>query len=203
MNCKQPVTIVVVGALMFLAPLAYADPSTDDEAGFVSLFDGKSLDGWTLMNGAKFDAQDGVIKLNGGRGWLRSNKQYTDFELKLEVRWMKPKQDSGVFLRASKEGKDWPSRKYEVQCENSERVATIFGAKHERDVELATSLLKDVGQWQTFEIRCVGKRADVIFNGKPVASSNGLEPRSGYIGFQGESGLLEFRNIRIKDHTSR
>ena len=195
--------ILTVASFLILSPSVRADDkSKDDEAGFVSLFDGSTLDGWTIMNGGKFVAEDGVIKLNGGRGWLRSNKQYMDFELKLEVRWMKPKQDSGIFLRASKEGKDWPKRKYEVQCENSQRVATIFGAKHERDIELATSLLKKVGEWQTFEIRCIGKQAEVKFNGKSVAKSEGLEPRSGYIGIQGESGMLEFRNLRIKDKTA-
>ncbi|MCH8047757.1 MAG: DUF1080 domain-containing protein, partial [Planctomycetes bacterium] len=60
--------------------------------GFTALFDGKSLDGWHIMNGGKFSATKGVIKLDGGRGWLRSDKEYTDFVLTLEVRWLKPKQ---------------------------------------------------------------------------------------------------------------
>ena len=95
----------------------------------MSIFDGKTLDGWHLMNGAPFVAEDGVIKLNGGRGWLRSEKEYSDFVLKLEFRFMKPpRQDGGVFLRAGKEGKSWPNRKYEVQIENTERMAKIFGA---------------------------------------------------------------------------
>ena len=71
-----------------------AGASSDD--GFTALFDGKSLDGWHIMNGGKFTANKGVIKLNGGRGWLRSDKEYTDFVLTLEVRWLKPKQDSGA-----------------------------------------------------------------------------------------------------------
>ena len=72
-----------------------------DEEGFVSLFDGKTLDGWHLMNGAKFVVEDGVIKHNEGHGWLRSDKEYADFILRLEFRFLKPKQDGGVFLRAS------------------------------------------------------------------------------------------------------
>ncbi|NLZ06206.1 MAG: DUF1080 domain-containing protein, partial [Phycisphaerae bacterium] len=84
----------------------------------MSLFDGKTLNGWHLMNGAQFVAQDGVLKLNGGHGWLRSDKEYSDFILRLEFRFMKPDQDGGVFLRSNMEGDDWPSRKYEVQCQN-------------------------------------------------------------------------------------
>jgi len=168
------------------------------ENGFVRLFDGKTLNGWVKMNGAKFSVDDGVLKLNGGRGWLRSEREYADFILKLEVRWLKPKQDSGVFLRAGKEGNNWPNRRYEVQCENSKRVARIFGAPHKRDVKLAYYQLKDKADWNTFEIQCVGKRCQVKLNGKLVTTSTGFKHSKGYIGFQGEGGLLEFRNIRIK-----
>ena len=113
--------IALVAVYLLAAPVVCA--AGDDEKGFVSLFDGKTLDGWHLMNGAKFVAEDGVIKLNGGRGWLRSDKEYSDFILRLELRFMKPKQDGGVFLRSNKQGKNWPSQKYEVQCENSLRMA--------------------------------------------------------------------------------
>ncbi len=132
---------------------------TKPEEGFVSLFDGKSLKGWEVMNKAKFVAEDGVIKLHGGSGWLRSDEEYGDFVLRLEVRWMKPKQDSGIFLRTSKEGKNWPNRRYEVQCENSQRVAHIFGAKCVRDPKKAEQLLKPPKEWNTFEVTCQGMRA--------------------------------------------
>ena len=170
----------------------------ENNDGFTTLFDGKSLDGWHIMNGGKFSATKGVIKLDGGRGWLRSDKEYTDFVLTLEVRWLKPKQDSGVFLRASKEGGNWPSRKYEVQCENSPRIAYIFGAPQKRDAKLALKLLKEDQQWNRYEIKCEGPKCEVKFNGQVVATSDGFKHLKGYIGLQGESGQLEFRSIRIK-----
>jgi hypothetical protein len=166
--------------------------------GFTSLFDGKSLARWEVMNKAKFVAEDGVIKLHGGSGWLRSEQEYGDFVLKLEVRWMKPKQDSGIFLRASKEGKNWPDRRYEVQCENSERVAHIFGAKSVRDPKKAAGLLKPPGEWNTFEIHCAGARCEVRLNGESVSSADDLKTSRGYLGLQGEGGELEFRNLRVK-----
>lgn len=180
-------------ALVFLlAPIA-ANPD------FTSLFDGKTLNGWHIVNGAKFVAEDGVIKLNAGSGWLRSDKEYSDFILKLEVRWMKPRQDSGIFLRATKEGTNWPNQRYEVQAENSERVARIFGAKHERDVDLAFEVLKRLKEWNSYEIKCVGKRCEVKLNGTLVTTSDSFERPKGFIGIQGERGFLEFRNIRIKE----
>lgn len=201
---KMPVTglsailsfVLVPGLLTPAVGESPASPA--QEADFVSLFDGKTLEGWHVMNGGQFEADNGVIKLNGGRGWLRSEKQYGDFVLKLEVRWLKPKQDSGIFLRATKEGDNWPKQRYEVQCENSRRVARLFGAKHQRDIKKAYGALKDVGQWNTFEIHCSGSHCRVKFNGKWVTRSKDLKRPKGYIGFQGEGGLLEFRKIRLK-----
>jgi hypothetical protein len=184
---------LVLGVAVCLPALAAA---ADD--GFESLFDGKSLAGWHVMNGGKFAAAGGVIRLRGGSGWLRSDKEYTDFDLRLDVRWLKPRQDSGIFLRASKEGKNWPDRRYEVQCENSARVAMLFGAKHKLDKEKAAKALKGADAWNTFEVRCVGTRCEVKLNGELVCTSDDLKRPGGYIGLQGEVGHLDFRNIRIQ-----
>ena len=193
-------TMIAIAASCLLGTLGTSLAADKAEEGFVSLFDGKTLDGWHLMNGAKFVVEDGVIKHDDGRGWLRSDKEYTDFILRLELRFMKPKQDGGVFLRAVKEGKDWPDRKYEVQCENSPRMAMIFGAKHDLNVQLAQKALKPDGEWNQYEIKIVGPSIEVRLNGELVATSNSAEALTrGYLGLQGENGSHEYRNFRIKD----
>ncbi len=184
--------IVAVTVSLFVSPVAMADE------GFESLFDGKSLTGWHIMNGGKFAANEGVIQLRGGSGWLRSDREFTDFVLRLEVRWLKPRQDSGIFLRASKEGKNWPAQAYEVQCENSERVAMLFGAKYKLNKEKAAKVLKGVNEWNTYEIRCVGTRCEVKLNDELVCTSDDLRRPGGYLGIQGENGQLDFRNIQIR-----
>jgi len=200
MVCNSNVARSVIAALCFFTAAHIGAASATAEEGFVRMFDGKTLDGWQLMNGAKFVAEDGVIKLNGGGGWLRSENEYSDFILRLELRFMKPKQDGGVFLRASKEGKGWPSRKYEVQSENSPRMAKIFGAKHKLNVELAQKVLKPVGEWNAYEIKLVGPNIEVRLNGELVTTSDSMSKLTrGHIGLQGESGYHEYRNIRIKD----
>lgn len=200
---RLPILSVAFNSLL-IACSAAAFAADETEKGFVSLFNGKTLDGWHLMNGAKFVVEDGVLKLNGGRGWLRSDQQYSDFILKLELRFMKPRQDGGVFLRASEVGKGWPSRRYEVQSENSPRMAKIFGAKHKLNVELAQEVLKPVGQWNEYEIKVVGPHIEVRLNGQLVTTSDDLTKFTrGYIGLQGEGGLHEYRNIRIQDLSSR
>jgi hypothetical protein len=194
-------TCAVLSIVVALASFASGQQAAKPGGGkdrSTSLFDGKSLSGWEVMNGGKFKAEEGVIKLGGGSGWLRSAEEYDDFVLRLEVRWLKPKQDSGIFLRASKEGKNWPDRRYEVQCENSPRIAHIFGAKHERNQELAVKSLKETGEWNTFEILCSGRKAEVKLNGVLVSRSEAFSEPKGYIGLQGEGGLLEFRNLSIQ-----
>jgi hypothetical protein len=166
--------------------------------GFVALFNGNDLAGWVQMNGSKFTAEDGVIKHRKGMGWLRSIEQYDHFILRLEVRWLKDRQDSGLFLRAGVEGSNWPDRKYEVQCENSERIVHIFGATCRRDPAKARALLKPTGEWNTIEIHCQGARCEVKLNGELASSASDLAPGKGYLGLQGENGEIEFRKLFLK-----
>ena len=151
------------------------------------------------MNGGKFVAEEGVIKLHGGRGWLRSADEYDDFTFRLDLRFMKPNQDSGVFLRASKEGKDWPDRNYQVQAMNNNSMAAIFGADHKRNAELVAKLLRAPEEWNTLDIECLGKKITVKLNGKAVTTSEAANNPKGYLGLQGEGGELEFRNLRVKE----
>jgi len=193
-------TVVALAALFLPGATGIVLAAGQAEEGFVSLFDGKTLNGWHPMNGAKFVVGDGVIKHNEGRGWLRSDKEYADFILRLELRFLKPKQDGGVFLRAGKEGKDWPDQRYEVQCENSPRMAMIFRAPHTLDVALAQKALKPDGEWNEYEIKVVGPRIEVRLNGELVCTADSADTlKRGYLGLQGEDGAHEYRNLRIKD----
>ncbi len=190
--------LTLASLLSFLLPgLAVADePKT--EKGFVSLFNGKSLDGWEIMNKGKFSVKEGVIKLDGGSGWLRSDKQYSNFVLRVDLRFMKKNQDGGIFLRATKEGGNWPKQRYEVQCHNDGSMARLYGTKYKLNRELAQKVLRKPGEWNSYDIKCDGKNIEVRLNGELVTTSDGLSRLTGYIGLQGERGYLEFRNIRIK-----
>lgn len=188
----------VFPALCLLLSLAGWGVAGEPPAGFVALFNGKDLTGWEQMNGSKFFAEDGVIKHRQGMGWLRTTEQYDNFILRLEIRWLKDRQDSGVFLRSGVEGSNWPDRKYEVQCENSERIVHIFGTNCRRDPAKAQALLKPTGEWNTLEITCNGTRCEVKLNGELASSADDLEPRKGYLGLQGENGQLEFRKLLLQ-----
>src|SRR6266496_3135758 len=86
---------------LFITALAACALSAQ-EPGFVSLFDGKSLDGWKLVGGRGpgYVVKDGIIVCPAdGGGNLFTEKEYADFVLRLEYR-MSPGANNGVGIRA-------------------------------------------------------------------------------------------------------
>ena len=74
------------------------------EEGFVSLFDGKTLDGWEQHSGeAKYRVEDGAVVgttvLNTGNSFLCTKKKYGDFILEFEFK-VAPEMNSGVQFRS-------------------------------------------------------------------------------------------------------
>lgn len=176
------------------------------------------LHGWTPLNtdGTSFvyDAA-GVLRVTGKQGWLRSPREYGDFELRGHVRFVEANADSGIFLRVES-GTDfilgWPGDAYQVQMrEISEnqgdnplplvnlyrhRVADgMTNFQRERVFALYTG----VGEWQDFTIRASGSTLTVELNGELVTEAEGLENPSGYIGFQSETGVIEYRELTIRE----
>ena len=106
------------GALTTLA-IVLAGAALADEGGFVSLFDGKTLNGWVPEHTDRFSVRDGLIFDDGGTGWLRSARSYKNFEFEAEYRAIKPGADSGLLFRASAESTPkpphWPAKGYQLQ----------------------------------------------------------------------------------------
>ncbi len=95
-------------------------PEKFDDTGFESIFDGKTLKGWTISaktghsgtsnnrSGGKWEVKDGAIvgsqDVPGNGGIIITEKQYGDFEVVLEMN-NDDGPDSGLFLRSSDTGK--------------------------------------------------------------------------------------------------
>jgi len=188
--------IAGLGAL----PGAAQDKEFKLEEGFTSLFNGKDLTGWEIMNKGKFSVKDGVILLDKGGGWLRSEKEYKDFDLRLDFRFVSKGADSGIFIRAGKEGGNWPAKAYQVQTMDNNSLGALFGGgKAKKDDAALKKVMKPTGEWMSYQIVAQGPRLEVKINGETITTAEGLEDRAGYIGMQGEGGVLEFKNIRIKE----
>lgn len=192
------------------------DALHDDE--FIPLFDGETLNGWVVENSDanNFSVQDGILRVDGPGGWLRSEETYSDFDLKVEFRFLTDDADSGVFVRVdgseSTFARGWPAGSYQVQTRDvstnrTERpllLGNIYrhgmpeGAT-EFDADAAFAASADTGEWQTFEIEVVGDSLRVALNGTPITHARDIANPSGFIGIQGETDTVEFRAIEIRE----
>ena len=100
--------MLIACGLMSLAAILSSALVTDaeDEAGFKPLFDGKTLDGWTLTNkqGPGYVIEDEVLVCPAeGGGNLFTSEEYSDFVLRFEVK-MQAGGNNGVGIRSPLEG---------------------------------------------------------------------------------------------------
>lgn len=181
------------------------------EGGFVDLFDGESLRGWTPIGTDRFSVRDGVLVNDGGTGWLRADKPYKDFELLAEFRLLRKGSDSGVFFRATAESADkpphWPLKGYQLQVIDGPGQFMLFGhgtpSRFDRDTERLASAMRGIGEWQSIRLKVVGNRAEASLNGSLIMTSDALSLPEGHVGLQGENGHLEWRALRIRELSSR
>lgn len=96
---------VALAAKVALEKLAWAKQGAAVEHGFVSLFDGRTLDGWEVDTPGVWSARNGVLmgrtaglKYND---FLRSRRSYGDFTLRLKMRLLTPYGNSGVQFRSA------------------------------------------------------------------------------------------------------
>jgi hypothetical protein len=181
---------------------------------FVPLFDG-TLKGWTIENSdaGNFSVRDGLLRVEAPGGWIRSAREYGDFSLRTEFRFLTADADSGLFLRAkSMSGfmRGWPNSSYQVQIRNpltASRLPAVGGLfRHGTpqgeatfDAAAVDKLAKATGEWQLLEVEAIGDRLTARFNGTEVLRAGGLVNATGYIGLQGETGGVEFRSVEIRE----
>jgi hypothetical protein len=196
-----------LGGLVVGVAIALAGAASADDLDFVSLFDGKSIEGWTPQHTDRFSVRDGVIFGDGGTGWLRSAKVYKDFELHAEYRALKKGADSGILFRADAESTPkephWPAKGFQLQVIDHESNLMIFGhgtpAKFDRKLEALKAAMKGPGEWQTIVLKVVGTRAEASLNGTLITTSDTIGLPEGHLGLQGENGQFEWRNLKIRE----
>lgn len=190
------------------------------EPGFVSLFNGKNLNGWQLVNGKG----PGYVVKNGllvcpadGGGNLFTDKEFDNFIFRFEFRF-EPGGNNGVGIRAPLSGDiayqgmeiqilDHDHERYKGRLKPTQyhgSVYDVFPAK--------TGHLKPAGEWNSEEIVADGRRIKITLNGAVILDVNlddmkdpavlakhpGLKRTGGHIGFLGHGTLVEFRDIRVK-----
>jgi hypothetical protein len=192
-------TWIMISALAAFAALAPGQ-QTKKAGGWNPLFDGKSLAGWHPEGSAKWVVAKGVVTGEGDDGWLRTEKTYTDFALRLDYR-NRPKGNSGVFLRAPKESRPGevcnPASGYELQIYNEDpkfQTGSIDGV-----LQRLAAVNPAPNQWHTYQVEFRGDHITVTLDGKKVLDGHDAQFKSGYVGLQHhKDNKIEFRNIAIK-----
>lgn len=152
-------------------PLAAAD-KTPDADGFVTIFDGKSLDGWkkSTENPDTLQLKDGAIVASGPRAhlfYMGDEKPFKNFHLKCEV-MTKPGSNGGIYFHTKYQDSNWPAQGHECQVNNSfERDPQKTGGVY-KVAKVLQAPAKD-NEWFKYEIIVEGKHVVVKINDKVTA----------------------------------
>ena len=193
MKTTMTLCSIVVGAVLLTSCAVF-----EGGGKRVALFDGKTLDGWTIIK-CEATVDDGDILITAGNGLIQTEKKYGDFVLEFEWKALRDnKWDSGVYFRYDTvpAGRPWPKR-YQVNLRQG-MEGNIGDLKEAR----SEGLVK-VGQWNKFRLTVQGTKASLEMNDKPAWDADGLgEPKEGFIALQAEvpgGGQHRFRNIYLTE----
>ncbi|SMO38777.1 3-keto-disaccharide hydrolase [Fodinibius sediminis] len=187
--------------------------SSDD--GWISLFDGESLDGWKVgENASTFSVEDGTIKVEGPRAHLYyagdvENHDFENFELKARV-MTRSQANSGIYFHTEYKPDGWPVKGYEVQVNNSHRDWRRTGSLY-NIVNVREQYVKD-NEWFTEYIKVKSNRVIVKING--ITMVDYTEPEnperegervhrilsSGTFALQGHdpNSVIYFKDIKVR-----
>ncbi|MDB4670602.1 DUF1080 domain-containing protein [Pirellulaceae bacterium] len=213
----------------FISPSAAEDNQltpAEKQKGWQLLFNGKDLTGWKCNNGKPIatKVEDGaLVPYRSGGYIIIHEKQFENFVLKCDVRWEDPRCNSGIFFRIE-EPTNPVHTGFEIQVMSGKGVGKHqFGAIYDL-VATTKNNGKEVGQWNSMEIRCYGPYIDVTLNGEKVASMNcdqftkpGFSTdgkkhkyklkgkpravkdfsRKGYLGFQDHGHKVWYKNVKL------
>jgi len=206
--------IFVSTTLLFSTLAADASSPSGSEKGFVPLFDGKSLNGWKMVDGdAVFRVADGCIvsEVGSGKGaFLRTVKNdYRNFILKLEVKLDEPC-NSGVQFRSYQRNGNGQMCGYQFELDPTDRAWSggiyceggrgwIYPLKGKEKTDARKAL--KLNDWNECVIRVVGPKIQTWLNGVPCADLTDDVCKTGFFAIQmhpGKKGNIRWRNIRVK-----
>jgi|TARA_B110000037_G_scaffold182565_1_gene210317 hypothetical protein len=177
--------------------LASCTATEKDDTPWVALFDGKTLNGWSVIGGkASYAVKDGTIvgtsTLNTPNTFLRSDKIYGDFIFEVEYK-VDPKLNSGIQIRSN----SIPSYRngrvhgYQIEIDPSER-AWSAGIYDESRRGWLNPLTKNPAaqkafkqnDWNHYRIEAIGDTLKTWINGVPASYLIDDMTATGFIGLQ-------------------
>jgi hypothetical protein len=202
--------------------LINTDPEPDLQAdGFVSLFDGETLHGWTPKQGTMvFEVNDGAIVGTCSKGpstFLCTDKHYTDFIFTCQTKW-EVDGNTGVQVRSrirkeknmdivfgpqvemedlAKKGRGWSGGIYGQAC-----GGWLYPLKAPEHKPLKN--IVDRSGWNRVTVKVKGNVFKTWINGKPAAHwiDEVNEYPKGFIGLQvhgGKQGTILWKDLKIRE----
>ena len=189
------------------------------EEGFTTLFDGKTLTGWTgSVDGYVVEEGAIVCKPKGG-GLLYTEKEYGDFTFRFEFK-LTPGANNGIGIRTPKGGDPaYVGMEIQVLDDTADQYKSLQQYQYHGSIYGVAAAkkghLKPVGEWNTEEITCKGKQVTIVLNGETIVDTDiekastpktidgkdhpGLKREKGFICFCGHGAKVDFRNLRVKE----
>ncbi len=182
MNKKHLSLFISCWMVLLASSVVLADHHGKKKVGWVKIFDGKTLKGWTQRNGtATYRVEDGAIvgKTNEGspNSFLCSNKEYSNFELKFEVK-VDNRLNSGVQIRSNTKGGprgrvNGPQVEIEASGKKGAESGYIYGEAAGGWMTPKNKLIphkhfKD-GEWNKYKVLALGPRFMVWINGHLIS----------------------------------
>jgi hypothetical protein len=196
--------------------------------GWRPLFDGKTLEGWDVRGPADgVEVVDGMIRITGGDGELRTKSDWRDFELLADFQ-LSPLCNSGIFLRAERTDANPAYSGCEVQIlddygweaatghalEPWQFTGSLYGSVPPQ----VHGALKLAPEWNTYQILFHGAELRTKLNGKLLydvdTTTVPVQPdtrpftqraKTGFIGLQrhgaakeGERIFVAYRNLFVR-----
>lgn len=189
-----------------------AQTQNEEDNGWISLFDGETLDGWRASeNRDSFSVEDGKIVVDGPRshlfyeGPVADGGDFLNFEFKAEV-YTYPQANSGIFFHTQYQEEGWPRIGYEAQVNathgDPRKTGSIYAVQDVMDIAPHID-----NEWFEYHIIVNGKEITININGETVNEFTEPEDREGTIKLgQGTIALqahdpesrIYFRNIRVR-----
>jgi hypothetical protein len=187
-----------------------------------SLFNGRDLSGWVLVNTPPdtWSVQDGMLVCSGKPiGELRTERMYQNFILEVEWRHMVSGGNAGIFVWADDiTARGVPfHRSVEVQVldhgygqsrshTTHGDIFPIHGAKmtplngRGGDRAFPTEERSNPSpEWNHYRIECFDGAISLAVNGKVVTQGQDASPKKGYICLESEGGIVHYRNLKIQE----
>jgi hypothetical protein len=205
--------------LLIGAAALAAAPAWSAEKGFVKLYNGKDLTGWHVQEGklSAWRANGDMITCEPGGGFLTLDRQYGDFELRLEYRIPKGG-NSGIGVHYPPGGHP-SSAAIEIQIldddapEHKNIKATQYNGSIYKHIPPKTKAPNPLNEWNKLVVRLKWPKLMVRLNGVTIQDVNCEEhttaeagytplaklPRTGCVGIQSHSGTVDFRNLEIRE----